>query len=173
MIGRTADVTVVQRTLTDTLYEQGKPQKVTAERQRAISKHLHGKLTERGKCVGKMRTSNWENLSGHQEPPCTDVFRKWLQVLHFYYPATPEPGRATEADWRGKERDHCLVVQRFYTSVWWQAFWRAWFPSPLGLCTSSQCLKLLVTGLRYCRRKMRNTDVSTAAPPSPGLQHHP
>lgn len=76
-------MTAVQRTLTDTLYEQGNPQKVTAERQRAVSKHLHGKLTGREKCVGKMRTSNWENLSGHQE--------------HFYYPATPEPGRATEA----------------------------------------------------------------------------
>lgn len=41
MIGKTADMTVVQRTLTDTLYEQGKPQKVTDERQRAVSKHLH------------------------------------------------------------------------------------------------------------------------------------
>lgn len=83
MIGKTADVTVVQRTLNNTLYEHGKPQKVTAERQRAVSQHLHGKVTGREKCVGKMCTSNWENLSGHQEPPCIDVFRKWLQVLHF------------------------------------------------------------------------------------------
>lgn len=31
MIGKTADVTVEQRSLTDTLYKKGKPQKVTAE----------------------------------------------------------------------------------------------------------------------------------------------
>lgn len=44
--------------------------------------------------------------SGHQEPPCKDVFRKWLGILHFYCPATPGPGTATEAcyqAWRWKE----------------------------------------------------------------------
>ena len=56
-MGKTADLTVVQKTLIDTLHEEGKPQKVIAERagcsQSAVSKHIHGKLTGREKCGRK------------------------------------------------------------------------------------------------------------------------
>uniref|UniRef100_A0AAY5KDZ4 Transposase Tc1-like domain-containing protein n=1 Tax=Esox lucius TaxID=8010 RepID=A0AAY5KDZ4_ESOLU len=67
IMGKTADLTVVQKTLIDTLHEEGKPQKVIAERagcsQSAVSKHIHGKLTGREKCGRKRCTSNRDDRS--------------------------------------------------------------------------------------------------------------
>src|SRR4029434_3708011 len=67
IIGTTADVTVDQKTLIDTLHEEGKPQKVIAGRagcsQSALSKHIHGKLTGREKCGRKRCPSNWHDRS--------------------------------------------------------------------------------------------------------------
>lgn len=52
---KTADLTVVQRTLVDT--QEDMPQKVITKRagcsQSAVSKHNHGKLTGIEKCGGK------------------------------------------------------------------------------------------------------------------------
>lgn len=66
-MGKTADLTVVQKTLIDTLHKEGKPQKVIAERagcsQSAVSKHIHGKLTGREKCGRKRCTSNRDDRS--------------------------------------------------------------------------------------------------------------
>ena len=66
-MGKTADLTVVQKTLIDTLHEEGKPQKVIAERagcsQSAVSKHIHGKLTGREKCGRKRCPSNRDDRS--------------------------------------------------------------------------------------------------------------
>ena len=48
IMGKTADLTVVQNTLIDTLHEEGKPQKVIAKEagcsQSAVSKHIDGKM---------------------------------------------------------------------------------------------------------------------------------
>ncbi len=60
-MGKTTDLTVVQKMIIDTLHKEGKPQKVIAERagcsQSAISKYIHRKLTGRKKC-GRKRCTN-------------------------------------------------------------------------------------------------------------------
>ncbi len=67
IMGKTADLTVVQKTNIDTLHKEGKPQTwVTKEAgcsQTAVSKHVNRKLSERKKCGGKRCTTNRENCS--------------------------------------------------------------------------------------------------------------
>ena len=67
IMGKTADLTVVQKTLIDSLHKEGKPQKIIAERagcsQSAVSKHIHGKLTGRKKCGRKRCTSERNDRS--------------------------------------------------------------------------------------------------------------
>ena len=61
-MGKTSDLTVVQKTIIDTLHKEGKTQKVMAERagcsQSTVLKHIHGNLIEREKCGKKRCTSN-------------------------------------------------------------------------------------------------------------------
>ncbi len=62
IMGKTADLTVVQKTIIDTLHEEGKPQTVIAKEagcsQSAVSKHVNRKLSGR-----KRYTTNRENRS--------------------------------------------------------------------------------------------------------------
>ncbi|KAI2654955.1 Transposable element Tc1 transposase [Labeo rohita] len=66
-MGKTADLTVVQKTIIDTLHKEGKPQTFIAEEdgcsQRAVSKHVNRKLSGRKKCGRKRCTTNRENRS--------------------------------------------------------------------------------------------------------------
>ncbi len=61
-MGKTADLTVVQKTIIDTLHKEGKPQTFIAKEavcsQSAVSKHVNRKLSGR-----KRRTTNRENRS--------------------------------------------------------------------------------------------------------------
>ncbi len=54
IMGKTADLTVVQKTIIDTLHKEGKPQTfITKEAvcsQSAVSKHVNRKLSGRRKC---------------------------------------------------------------------------------------------------------------------------
>ncbi len=63
--GKTADLTVVQKTIIDTLHKEGKPQtfiaKETGCSQSAVSKHVNRKLSGRKKCGRKRCTTNQEN----------------------------------------------------------------------------------------------------------------
>ncbi len=65
IMGKTADLTVVQKTIIDTLHEEGKPQTFIAKEadcsQSAVSKHVNRKLSERKKCGRKRCTTNREN----------------------------------------------------------------------------------------------------------------
>ncbi len=65
--GKTADLTVVQKTIIDTLNKEGKPQTFIAKEagcsQSAVSKHVNRKLIGRKKCGRKRCTTNRENLS--------------------------------------------------------------------------------------------------------------
>ncbi len=109
--GKTADLTVVQKTIIDTLHKEGKPHtSITKEAgcsQSAISKHVNRKLSGRKKCWRKRCTTNRENRktlrglskkihsriwlnftrnglrlgSRHQEPPHTDVSRNLATVV--------------------------------------------------------------------------------------------
>ncbi len=66
-MGKTADMTVVQKTIIDTINKEGKPQTFIAEEagcsQNAVSKHVTRKLSEREKCGRKWCTTNRENRS--------------------------------------------------------------------------------------------------------------
>ncbi len=108
-MGKTADLTVVQKTIIDTLHKEGKPQTFIAKEavcsQSAVSKHVNRKLSGRKKCGRKRCTTDRENRSlmrivkidsriwvnftrnglrlgsRHQEPPHTDVSRNLATVV--------------------------------------------------------------------------------------------
>ena len=67
IMGKTADLTVVQKTIIDTLHKKSKTQKVIAKEagcsQSAVSKHINGKLNGRKKMCRKRCTSNRNNRS--------------------------------------------------------------------------------------------------------------
>ncbi len=112
IMGKTADLTVVQKTIIDTLHKEGKPQTFIAKEagcsQSAVSKHVNRMLSGRKKCGRKRCTTNRENRSlmrivkqnrfknlgelhkewteagsRHQEPPHTDVSRNLATVVVF------------------------------------------------------------------------------------------
>ncbi len=67
IMGKTADLTDVQKTIIDTLHKEGKPQTFIAKEavcsQSAVSKHVNRKLSGRKKCGRKRCTTNRENHS--------------------------------------------------------------------------------------------------------------
>ncbi len=67
IMGKTADLTVVQKTIIDTLHKEGKPQTFIAKEagcsQSAVSKHVNRKLSGRKRCGRKRCTTNRENRS--------------------------------------------------------------------------------------------------------------
>ncbi len=67
IMGKTADLTVVQKTIIDTLHKEGKPQTFIAKgtdcSQSVVSKHVNRKLSGRKKCGRKRCTTNRENRS--------------------------------------------------------------------------------------------------------------
>ncbi len=67
IMGKTADLTVVQKTIIDILHKEGKPQTFIAKEagcsQSAVSKHVKRKLIGRKKCGRKRCTTNRENRS--------------------------------------------------------------------------------------------------------------
>ncbi len=66
-MGKTADPTVVQKTIIDTLHKEVKPQKFIAKEagcsQSAVSNHVNRKLSKMKKCGRKRCTTNRENRS--------------------------------------------------------------------------------------------------------------
>ncbi len=103
IMGKTADLTVVQKTIIDTLHKEGKPQtfidKEAGCSQSAVSKHVNRKLSGRKKCGRKRCTTKREPQlyedcqaksiqefglrlgSRHQEPPHTDVSMNLATVV--------------------------------------------------------------------------------------------
>ncbi len=110
IMGKTADLTVVQKTIIDTLHKEGKPQTFIAKEagcsQSAVSKHVNRKLIGRKKCgrkrcrpterttafwglSSKIDSRIWVNFprnglrlgSRHQEPPHTDVSKNLATVV--------------------------------------------------------------------------------------------
>ncbi len=67
IMGKTAELTVIQKTIIDTLHKEGKPQTFIAKEagcsQSAVSKHVNRKLSGRKKCGRKRCTTNRENRS--------------------------------------------------------------------------------------------------------------
>ncbi len=102
IMGKTVDLTVVQKTIIDTLHKEGKPQTFIAKEagcsQSALSKHVKVEWKEKDAqptkepqlyedCQAKSRI--WMNFtrnglklgSRHQEPPHTDVSRNLATVV--------------------------------------------------------------------------------------------
>ncbi len=67
IMGKTAELTVVQKTIIDTLHKEGKPQTFIAKdagcSQSTVSKHVNRKLSGRKKCGRYRCTTNRENRS--------------------------------------------------------------------------------------------------------------
>ncbi len=67
IMGKTVDLTVVQKTIIDTLHKEGKPQTFIAKEagcsQSAVSKHVNRRLSGRKKFGRKRCTTNQENRS--------------------------------------------------------------------------------------------------------------
>ncbi len=65
IMGKTADLTVVQKTTIDTLHKEGKTQKVIAKEagcsQSSVSKHINREAKGRKRCCRKKCTSNRNN----------------------------------------------------------------------------------------------------------------
>ncbi len=65
IMGKTADLTVVQKTTIDTLHKEGKTQKVIAKEagcsQSSVSKHINREAKGRKRCGRKKSTSNRDN----------------------------------------------------------------------------------------------------------------
>ncbi len=65
IMGKTADLTVVQKTTIDTLHKEGKTQKVIAKEagcsQSSVSKHINREAKGRKRCRRKKCTSNRDN----------------------------------------------------------------------------------------------------------------
>ena len=112
IMGKTADLTVVQKTTIDTLHKEGKTQKVIAKEagcsQSSVSKQINRVAKGRKRCGRKQCTSNRDNRtlesivkqspfknvgeiqksglqleSVLQEPPCTDVCKTWVSAVAF------------------------------------------------------------------------------------------
>ncbi len=66
-MGKTADLTIIQKTSIDTLHKEGKPQSLITKEagcsQSAVFKHVNRKLSGRKKCERKRCTTNRENRS--------------------------------------------------------------------------------------------------------------
>lgn len=157
MIGKTADVTVVQRTLSDTLYEQGKPQKVTAERQSCIKTYVW-KVDWKGKMC-------WENAhkqlgelvkaSRATMHRCVQEMAASVAFLPSSHPWTREsnrsvlPGLKRKRVWSllggPKVSYFCLMTSFLESLISFSTRTLHWLTVP----------KLLVIG--FVRRKMRNT----------------
>ncbi len=112
IMGKTADLTVVQKTTIDTLHKEGKTQKVIAKEagcsQSSVSKHINREAKGRKRCGRKKCTSNRDNRtlerivkqnpfkmwgrftksglqleSVLQEPLLTDICKTWVSAVAF------------------------------------------------------------------------------------------
>ncbi len=83
-MGKTADLTVVQKTIIDTLHKEGKPQTFIANEagcsQSAVSKHVNRKLSGRKKCRRKRFTTNRENRSQKKIKNLGELHKEWTEA---------------------------------------------------------------------------------------------
>ncbi len=77
IMGKTADLTVVQKTIIDTLHKEGKPQTFIAKEagcsQSAVSKHVNRKLSGRKKCGRKRCTTNPREPQPYEDCPAKSI----------------------------------------------------------------------------------------------------
>ncbi len=128
ILGKTADLTVVQKTIIDTLHKEGKPQTFIAKEagcsKSAVSKHVNRKLSGRKKCGRKRCTTNRENRSlmrivkQNLFKILGELHKEWTEagvkasratthrrVKEFDYSC-----RQTRLTWAKKKKNHCCPV---------------------------------------------------------------
>ncbi len=150
IMGKTADVTVVQKTIIDTLHKEGKPQTFIAKEagcsQSAVSKHVNRELSGRKKCGRKRCTTNRENRSLMRI-----VKQNWFKNLGELYKEWTEAGvkasRATthrhvkefgysyrqrRLTW-AKEKKNWTVAQWSKVLRWEQVLYFIWKPRSYSL----------------------------------------
>ncbi len=140
--GKTANLTVVQKTIIDTLHKEGKPQTFIAKEagcsQSAVSKHVNRKLSGRKKCGRKRCTT-----SPREPQPYEDCQTKSIQELHKEWTETGVKGsRATthrrvkefgyscrqrHLTW-AKEKKNCCPVVQSPLFRWEQVLYLIWKP---------------------------------------------
>ncbi len=120
IMGKTADLTVVQKTIIDTLHKEGKPQTFIAKE--AVSKHVNRMLSGRKKCGRKRCTANRENrnfmriVKQNRFKNLGELHKEWAgvkasratthrRVKEFGYSC-----RQRHLTW-AKEKKNCTVVQ--------------------------------------------------------------
>ncbi len=81
---KTADLTVVQKTIIDTIHKEGKPQIFIAKEagcsQSAVSKHVNRKLSGRKKCGRKRCTTNREKPQPYEDWSSKIDSRIWVNI---------------------------------------------------------------------------------------------
>ncbi len=103
--GRTADLTVVHKTIIDTLHKEGKPQIFIAKEagcsQSAVSKHVNRKLSGRKKCGRKRCTTNRENSSlmkivkQNRFKNLDELYKEWTETGARHQEVKVKASRAT------------------------------------------------------------------------------
>ncbi len=88
-MGKTADLTIVKKTIIDTLHKEGKPQTFTAKEagcsQSAVSKHVNRKLSGRKKfgrkrCTPTKRTAALWGLSSKIDSNLGELHKEWTEA---------------------------------------------------------------------------------------------
>ncbi len=148
IMGKTADLTVVQKTTIDTLHKEGKTQKVIAKEagcsQSSVSKHINREAKEGKDVVEKKCTSNRDNrtlerivkqnpfkmwgrftksgLQLDQEPLRTDVCKTWVFSCRIpcVKPLLNTRQRQKRLAWAKDKKDWTAawVVQSYV--LWWK-----------------------------------------------------
>ncbi len=140
IMGKTADLTVVQKTIIDTLHKKGKPQTFIAKEagcsQSAVSKHDNRKLSGRKKC-GRKRWATNRETQPYEDCQATSQGRDWgwgqgikstthRRVEEFGYICRQR--RLTWEKEEGEEElDYCPVVQSPLFR-WEQVLYFIWKP---------------------------------------------
>ncbi len=85
IMGKTADLTVVQKTIIDTLHKEGKPQTFIANEagcsQSAVSKHVNRKSSRRKKCGRKRCKTNRERIvKQNRFKNLGELHKEWIEA---------------------------------------------------------------------------------------------
>ncbi len=110
--GKTADLTVVQKTIIDTLHKEGKPQTLIAKEagcsQSAVSKHVNRNLSGRKKCGRKRKKMH----NQPREPqPYEDCQAKSIQEFGW-------TSQGMDWDWgQGIKSHHTQTCQRIWLQL--------------------------------------------------------
>ncbi len=117
IMGKTVDLTVVQKTIIDTLHKEGKPQTFIAKEavQSTVSKHVNRKLSGRKRCGRKRCITNRENRSLMRI-----VKKNWFKNLGELHKEWTEAGvKASRAPHTDVSRNLATVVVFLLLSHCW------------------------------------------------------